>query len=376
LQACGAKVFLLSQEPHHPDVPSGVEVIPERSFNYRASENRLRFVRIALNVLKSAYSRFRFLWHTSRLLRSRSVGLLWAVDWPMLSRYALIARLNRIPVVYETLDLVAEQTQGEAARTRELRRETQAVARLGGFIVAGDAFSDYYVKRCADAGFAVSPVVCENVPEQQAEAVRPVTGRLRMIFLGALIANRNLPNLLRGMAMTTSDVTLTLQGENWLGDDLSREIARLEIEDKVHICGPVPPSEMIDVAAEYDVGVISLEPVSLNEMLAPTTKLYSYMAAGLAVLGSDLPGIRGMVTENDNGWLVSGTEPEDWARAIDAVGFAPWAEVDEMKHRSLDAIRSRAWPIQRTRFLSEFERVVNGRGRSRRRDTQSPKIGS
>jgi len=363
LQGAGAKVLLLAQRADHGPMPDGVKIVATPSVGYRASESRLRLVRVAVNIIKSARARILFGWHTSRVLRKESVDLLWAVDWPMLSRYARIARLNRIPVVYETLDLVAEQTPGDAERAEELRRETRVVARVGGFVVAGDAFADYYTRRLADSGLSVAPAVCENVPEQVVESIRETSGVVRLLFLGALTANRNLPNLIRAMALTKNEVTLTLQGENWLGESLADEIARLGIGERVQILDPVPPGEIIAIASQYDVGVVSLEPASLNEMLAPTTKLYTYMAAGLAVLGSDLPGIESIVSKYENGWLVTGTEPAAWARALDAVGSASNAQIDAMKGRSLRAVESRTWPVQRACFLAEFQRAVDRRSR-------------
>ena len=123
----------------------------------------------------------------------------------------------------------------------------------------------------------------------------------------------------------------------------------------------------METSASYDVGVVALRGENENERRASTSKLFTYMAAGLAVLGSDLPGVAGIVERHAIGLLVGETTPDAWAAAIDRLASLPDSVIDDMRRRSLDAARLYAWDRQRPAFLDEFVRAL---GRSGRMTTQ------
>ena len=70
---------------------------------------------------------------------------------------------------------------------------------------------------------------------------------------------------------------------------------------------------------EADVGVVdyafSVEP-TLNQKFCAPTKLYEFMACGLAVLGSDNESLRGIVEREGCGVCARGDAPADLARAL------------------------------------------------------------
>jgi glycosyltransferase involved in cell wall biosynthesis len=181
---------------------------------------------------------------------------------------------------------------------------------------------------------------------------------LRLKFLGALLFDRPVEELTRAMALATADVTLTLQGKNHLGEAPAALVAELGLQDRVRILDPCPPGAIVETAASYDVGVVALRGENENERRASTSKLFTCMAAGLAILGSDLPGIARVVGRHTNGLLVGGMRPADWAAAIDALAAMSDTAIDSMKQRSLDAARLYAWEKQTPAFLGEFLRAL------------------
>jgi glycosyltransferase involved in cell wall biosynthesis len=89
------------------------------------------------------------------------------------------------------------------------------------------------------------------------------------------------------------------------------------------------------------------------------------MAAGLVVLGSDLPGIARIVRAHDNGLLVDGMDPHAWAAAIDRLASMPTGDLDSMKERSLRAANLYAWERQEPAYVAEFVRASSGAARRR-----------
>ncbi len=200
-----------------------------------------------------------------------------------------VAARTKTRVVYETVDLVPEYRYlGDEHRSRSLQEERRLIGRVDGFITACDWYADYYVERHGDV-LRRPPVVRDNMPRLLAEGVRATTRPLRMVFLGTLMFDRPVKELLQAMALSSADSTLTLQGKNLLGEAPAALISELGLQDRVEVVGPCPPSAIVETAASYDIGVVALWGRDENERRAATSKIFTYMAAGLAVFGIRSP---------------------------------------------------------------------------------------
>ena len=96
---------------------------------------------------------------------------------------------------------------------------------------------------------------------------------------------------------------------------------------------------------EADVGVVdyafSVEP-TLNQKFCAPTKLYEFMACGLAVLGSDNESLRAIVEREGIGVCARGDAPADLARAL-----------GELLRQDLPAMKARAREIFAARYSYE-----------------------
>ena len=76
----------------------------------------------------------------------------------------------------------------------------------------------------------------------------------------------------------------------------------------------------------------SSEPTSNQKHCAPT-KLYEYLACGLAVLGSDNDSLRDVVEREGVGRCARGEEPRDLGRALDELLSGDLAEMKARARR-------------------------------------------
>jgi glycosyltransferase involved in cell wall biosynthesis len=125
------------------------------------------------------------------------------------------------------------------------------------------------------------------------------------------------------------------------------------------VLDPCGPEDIVTVASRYDVGIVALRGTNENERHATSAKLCTYMASGLAVIASDLPGIARVVSEAGNGLLVDDMRPESWATAIDQLASMNTDLVDAMRRRSLEEASRRSRSIQMPAFVDEFVRAVS-----------------
>lgn len=372
LRASGATVVLLTSNAYTPDEPRDIlrteaplnlaMGIPESRLSWRtarvAHNLGLEVIRKVSEMLPlRLQSRARI-----RTLRDLAgeIDIFWVIDFPSLPTALLVARERDVRVLYETVDLVPEYLyRGQRYRQRQLEAERAAIRGVDGFITAAESYADYYMERYSGDGLVRRPVVRDNMPARIVPAIKPTQRPLRMLFLGSLMFDRPVIELIEAMALARSDATLTLQGKNLLGDAVYARIRELRLDGRVTIAGPTAPHQIVDSAAEYDVGVVALRGDDENERRASTSKLFAYIAAGLAILGSDLPGIRRIVSEHENGILVDGTNPSCWATAIDEIAALPLEVIDSMKSRSLAAAEAYSWTRQQPAYIQEFRRALS-----------------
>jgi glycosyltransferase involved in cell wall biosynthesis len=134
------------------------------------------------------------------------------------------------------------------------------------------------------------------------------------LYVGALTTGRGLE--LSIMALShIDDVRLRLVGPArpaYLAELV--ELARREgVSDRVEFYGAVSPDELIETISEASVGLALIQPVCLSYRMSLPNKVFEYVAAGLPVLGSDLPAIGALINEHRIGLLAEPGEAEDVA---------------------------------------------------------------
>jgi glycosyltransferase involved in cell wall biosynthesis len=385
LQMAGARLRLLTPNPA-AGAPPGVETVCSplgpnwglvQSIGwstlgwspFRRASNTFR--KIARHVVERASLRLNAVRYSRRLRGiAETADIIWVIDFPRLGQVLRAARGQRLRVVYETVDLVPEYMYEGVDHRREcLDEERNLMGCIDGFITACDSYADYYVERYGDAGLLRRPTVRDNMPREIAAHISPTTVPLRLLFFGSLMSDRPVLELIEAFAATKANVSLTFQGRNYLNEDAARRIAdrvaQLGLQGRVELLAPCPPDSIVETASAYDVGVVALRGEDENERRASTAKLFTYMAAGLAVLGSDLPGIARIVRSHDNGLLVDGMDPHAWAAAIDRLALMPTGDLDSMKERSLRAANFYSWEHQEPAYIAEFVRALSSQARCR-----------
>ncbi len=369
LQGAGASVTLLTSWALPDSMPPGVtrvvtgrpylESHPETS---RSNSLGLSTASRTVRRLQNVCVRLQNWMARARALRAiaRDIDMFWVVDYPSLPAVLRAASRSDVSVVYETVDLVPEyKYRGEMYHRFALARERRLVTRVQGFITACDEYADYYIERYAAHGLIRRPFVRDNMPKTVASAIKPTSSHLQALFLGSLMFDRPVLELIRAIANTGENIDLTFQGENYLQGEPSNLITDLGLGDRVRILNPCLPEEIVSTAHEYDIGIVALRGQDENERRASTSKLFTYMASGLAIVGSNLPGIARVIREAHNGIMVQEASSESWTSGFDAIAAMTSGEIDDMKRASLRYAAGRTIEEQTPGFVAEFVRALD-----------------
>lgn len=297
-------------------------------------------------------------WFLRGILRERP-DVIHAHDAAMLLPGVLGRRLTGARLVYDSHELATSVPYRErtwAAFVAGIER--LCLPRCAAVISVSDGIAARLQERY---GLRALPVVVRNVsalaPGDGAGGLRRALGIDADVPLvlhqGAPAPSRGCDTLVRAVARLPG-VHLAFLGDADMGYDqeLRALVAHLGLGDRVRLLPSVPLEALLDHTAEADVGVTLLQDTCENHRLALPNKLFEYVAAGVPVVGADLPEVRALVRRHGIGWVASPTDPVALAGAL---GEALAARGDPgLRARLAAAHAELRWEVERERLLGLY----------------------
>jgi len=236
-------------------------------------------------------------------------------------------------VVYEIQDLVTEYSVDSAMANLRKCWESESIKIANSFIAAGDSYKDYYFESHPQLKNDVKSLVWPNFPNR----IMPPTKSCRsrsFLFYGNLAPDRPVQHLIKAIADVRGNFTVSFVGQNRIDDEFMRAVHEHELEDKVFYLGILNPLSSVEFASFFDIGIVALDGINENERRAPTSKLGTYLAAGLGIVASDLPGIRMQAGSDLDAIYVRGGTQRAWTEALQRAVSMSDDELFDMKASS------------------------------------------
>lgn len=139
--------------------------------------------------------------------------------------------------------------------------------------------------------------------------LKPWHGVDRLISAFALV-HQQLPN-----------TRLLIVGDGPMREALVSQANALSLNDCIEITGLVPPSDMMGMYAQMDVGIAPY-PDDIDCYFSPL-KVYEYMAAGLPVIGSDVGQVSDIITDHQTGITCSASSTQHLVEAMQYLAANP-----------------------------------------------------
>lgn len=291
-----------------------------------------------------------------------------ATTWPLVRRHVrwALARLGRPPVavvsaslddvlsgwpagtrtvLYGTDDWVAgaELMGQDGDRLRADERRTLAAADL--VLAVTPELADRW--RALGADPVLLPNACDPETYLAVDTVPPATLPAGFPTPVAGVVGQLNDRLDAGLlaAVAATGLGLLLVGPRdpgWLPERWAELVAR----PNVHHTGAVPFAELPRWLARIDVGLTPYTDTAFNRASFPL-KTLEYLAAGRAVVGSDLPATRGLAVESVDVTAVAG--PAAFARAVTAAAGVPRTPDVVARRRRIVTVRH-SWASRATRL--------------------------
>jgi len=162
-----------------------------------------------------------------------------------------------------------------------------------------------------------------NVPVNNGlNITKTQTATLKLVWHGLNIVPENIRGvhiILQAISICTTNVHLYLQGNISVKNKeiLEQKLKQLNIINKVTVLPPANPDAIVESLVGYDIGIAGELAAEENQQLTSSNKLFEYIAAGMAVIMPNLPGLVETVKEYKNGILYQQGNAQDLANAID-----------------------------------------------------------
>jgi glycosyltransferase involved in cell wall biosynthesis len=316
-----------------------------------------------------------------RLARRAPAGINHAHDLNTLPVAALLTRVTGARTVYDSHELFTEISTLSAGERRVWQViERILIRRVDRTMTVCDSIAEELAKRYAGP----APSVLLNVPDtrgmpppRRSELLRDRAG-LRiddgpiLLYHGGFVPHRGLIDLVVASAHLERGA-IVLMGWGRLEAELRLAIDAEGVGDRVRILPPVPPQDLITVAASADVGLIPYEPYGLNNLYSTPNKLFEYMSAGLPIAASRLPELTRFIQSHDMGVTFAPSDPLDMARVLNKLLASP-VERGRMAENAREAAQLYSWTRERAKLLQVYAELSGAPGArsGRRRSKVAP----
>ena len=127
----------------------------------------------------------------------------------------------------------------------------------------------------------------------------------------------------------------------------------------VHFHGPIPPDQIIAFASQFDIGLALESAFSINNDLALSNKIFSYLQAGMAIVVSDTKSQRQFLYQHP---FIGKIYPKGNFRVLADILLSYYNDRDELlrtRKASYELAKDKLnWEIESEKFLSIVKQVL------------------
>jgi len=193
--------------------------------------------------------------------------------------------------------------------------------------------------------------IAYNVNSPDGSKVAPLTKKekgITLVHSGILVKERNVEVIIKALTLV-DNVSLIIQGDGPDKDRLTSLVQHLNISNKVTFIDPVPPGELVNSLARYDVGLNLLSSETNQMDGAAPNKIFDYVRAGLGVISGDIAGMRSLNAIQNSVLYVDSLKPESLAAAVKKLQLCE-DKLVKMKESS----RNNAWHYSRAQQMQKI----------------------
>jgi glycosyltransferase involved in cell wall biosynthesis len=170
-----------------------------------------------------------------------------------------------------------------------------------------------------------------------------------LLYQGSIQENRGIEPAIDAITMLPKAV-LVVVGYGYHRPALEADVRKRGLTDRVKFFGPIPNDELLAWTAAADIGMCNIINSSLSYYTSLPNKLFEYIIAGIAVIGSDSPEIGRIVKETGVGEVADPADPESLAKAARLI----LADLEKYKAATKPAAEEYNWGNEEQKLLELY----------------------
>ena len=270
-----------------------------------------------VKLAKDQYASYEFYKKVKVTMGSKTIHAIHCHDLNTLDTGKRLAEHFQSKLIYDSHELFNEMTGRNAVDRRfGYALEAKLMRHVDRFITVNPYLIDKFSKRY---GKLPPSIYLQNIPllgleheRKNAHYFHYLFGipneKIILLYQGGFSKNRGIELCIKAMNQLTDAYHLVLLGDGDIKGALERLVEEEKLSSRVHFHPKVPPSEILSLTKEADIGLVMYENVSENNYYSTPNKIFEYMLMGLPVVSSNHPGKAYLLEEYDFGIAVDENE--------------------------------------------------------------------
>lgn len=302
-----------------------------------------------------------------KILKNRNFDCIQAHDSFSLLAAKKLAKKNKAILIYDAVEIPEDRSGSSWKDTPkwlywwEQKRDKKIIKSAHLVITIGSSLSDWFKNR-----HDISPIIIRNCPifknpcpKKRIKTMLNLSRNIKVItYIGSIYERMGADKLIESLKYLNYSTHIVLLGPETQRDYCKYLIDKakgLQVCDRFHILPPVSPQEVIDYAAEADIGVIPLQKKSLNLFYALPNKIFEMIMARLPIAASNLPNIKQIIEEFKCGKMFDETDPKSIAYTINEM-LKP-ETYNKLKENVSKAAEELCWEKEGQKYVRAVENL-------------------
>jgi len=272
---------------------------------------------------------------------------------------AMCKRQTGSPLVYDSHELATERNRMTYWWKRWATwNERRWIKDANAIIVASPSWSGWLRDKYPGLRQPITEVI--NVPPLEPVHPRDLREELGispddpiLLYQGSIQENRGIEQAIEA-TLQLERAVMVVVGYGYHRPTLEKMVRDRGLTDRVKFFGPIPNHELVDWTAGADIGMANIINSSVSYHTSLPNKLFEYIMAGVAVIGSDSPEIGRIVEATGVGEVC---DPAD-ADALAGAARTILSNLDRYRSRTAEAAALYNWSVEEKKLLALYEELA------------------
>ena len=299
-------------------------------------------------------------YHLIKILKTHSIDLInshWMIPQGFSVALAKLffPRIPHLLTIHSTDAHILRRAPGGRSLSRFIAKSADGIISVSHFVHnMVENITEMEIDRHILPMGVYSQVFAPKIHRATLQRKNGIKSRFVVLYVGKLIEVKGVKILIESMASLrqTHDACLLIAGAGALRTELEQKAREFRLADHVRFLGPVAHDKLVDLYTLCDVVVVPSIVTARQETEGMPVVILEALSAGCPVVASDVGGIKDVIKDNVNGYLVPPGKPRILAEHITRILHPEVAQ--KIRMQTMESVRNYDWH----RVGDEYYRIV------------------